>query len=86
MIQMEKMEIRMYSAMVEFAFGSSKRIVFGDEGQPGLEIGRDKRSRKVVAFMCFYTFLVCITEFFKVSKTSPFPADFPSSPSTKVTK
>jgi len=48
---MEKMEIRMISSVVEFIFGSSKRIVFGDEGQPGLEIGRDKRSKKVVAFM-----------------------------------
>jgi hypothetical protein len=51
---MEKMEIRMYSAVVEFVFGLSKRIVFGDEGQPGLEIGRDKKSRKVVAFMCLH--------------------------------
>ena len=51
---MEKMEIRMYSAVVEFIFGSSRRIVFGDEGQPGLEIGRDKKSKEVVAFMCLH--------------------------------
>jgi len=48
---MEKMEIRFYSSVVEFIFGSSKRIVFNDEDQPGLEVGRDKKSRKIVAFM-----------------------------------
>ena len=48
---MEKMEIRFYSSVVEFIFGPSKRIVFNDEDQPGLEIGRDKKSRKIVAFM-----------------------------------
>jgi len=45
------MEIRIFSGVVEFIFGSSKRIVYGDEGQPGLEIGRDKKSGKIVAFM-----------------------------------
>jgi hypothetical protein len=48
---MEKMEIRLYSGVVEFIFGPSKRIVFNDEDQPGLEVGRDKKSRKIVAFM-----------------------------------
>jgi len=51
---METMEIRLYSAVVEFIFGPSKRIVFGDEGQPGLEIGRDKKSKRIVAFMCLH--------------------------------
>jgi hypothetical protein len=51
---MEKMEIRLVGGVVEFIFGSSKRIVFNDEDQPGLEIGRDKRSRKVVGFMCLH--------------------------------
>jgi len=51
---MEKMEIRMYSAVVEFIFGTSPRIVFGDEGQPGLEIGRDKKNKRIVAFMCLH--------------------------------
>jgi hypothetical protein len=50
-IQMEKMEIRLFSGVVEFIFGPSKRIVYGDEGQPGLEIGRNKKSGKIVAFM-----------------------------------
>jgi len=49
---MEKMEIRFCGEVIEFIFGSSKRIVFGDESQPGLEIGRDKKSQKIVAFMC----------------------------------
>jgi len=37
---MEKMKIRLYSSVAEFIFGSSNRIVYGDEGQPGLEVGR----------------------------------------------
>jgi hypothetical protein len=48
---MEKMEIRLYSSVAEFIFGPSKRIIYNDEGQPGLEIGRDKKSGKIVAFM-----------------------------------
>jgi hypothetical protein len=51
---MEKMEIRLVGAVVEFIVGSSKHIVFNDESQPGLEISRDKRSKKVVAFMCLH--------------------------------
>jgi len=49
---MEKMEIRIFSGVVEFIFGHSKRIVYGDEGQLGLEIGRDKKSGEIIAFMC----------------------------------
>ena len=41
----------MIDTVVEFIFGPSKRIVFNDEDQPGLEVGRDKRSRKIVAYM-----------------------------------
>ncbi|MCI0693563.1 hypothetical protein L0337_16340 [candidate division KSB1 bacterium] len=51
---MEKMEIRLVGAVVEFIFGPPKRIVFNYEGQPGLEVGRDNRSRKIVAFMCLH--------------------------------
>jgi hypothetical protein len=48
---MEKVEIRLFSGVVEFIFGPSNRIVYGDEDQPGLEVGRDKKSGKIVAFM-----------------------------------
>jgi hypothetical protein len=48
---MEKMAIRLAGEVIEFIFGPSKRIVFNDENQPGLEVGRDKKSRKIVAFM-----------------------------------
>jgi len=48
---MEKMEIRLEGGVVEFIFGPSNRIVFDDIGQPGLEAGRDRKSRKIVAFM-----------------------------------
>jgi hypothetical protein len=48
---METMEIRMTDTVIEFIFGSFKRIVFGDENQAGLEVGRDKRSKKIVAYM-----------------------------------
>lgn len=51
---MEKMEIRIAGGVVEFIFGPSKRIVFNDENQPGLEVGRDKRSRKIVAYMSIH--------------------------------
>jgi len=51
---MEKMEIRLVGAVVEFIVDSSRRIVFNDESQPGLEISRDKRSKKVAAFMCLH--------------------------------
>lgn len=51
---MEKMEIRLVGGVVEFIFGPSQHIVFNDEGQPGLEVGRDKKSRKIVAFMCLH--------------------------------
>jgi hypothetical protein len=48
---MEKMEIRLAGEVIEFIFGPSKRIVFNDEGQPGLEVGRDNRSKRIVAYM-----------------------------------
>ena len=48
---MEKLEVRFCGEVVEFIFGPSQRITFNDEGQPGLEVGRDSRSRKIVAFM-----------------------------------
>ncbi len=48
---MEKMEVRCCGEVVEFIFGPSQRITFNDEGQPGLEVGRDSRNRKIVAFM-----------------------------------
>jgi hypothetical protein len=48
---MEKMEIRLAGGVVEFIFGPANRIVFDDIGQPGLEAGRDKKNKKIVAFM-----------------------------------
>jgi hypothetical protein len=50
---MEKMEIRLIDTVAEFIFGSSTDIVYGDEGQPGLEIGRDDGNGKVVAYMSY---------------------------------
>jgi len=50
---LEKMEIRLCGEVAEFIFGPSQRIAFNDEGQPGLEVGRDSRSRKIVAFMSY---------------------------------
>ncbi len=41
----------MFSGVVEFIFGHSQRIIYGDEGQFGLEIGRDKKSGEIIAFM-----------------------------------
>jgi hypothetical protein len=48
---MEQMEIRLAGGVVEFIFGPSKNIMFGDEDHPGLEVGRDSRSKRIVAYM-----------------------------------
>jgi hypothetical protein len=50
---MEKMEIRLAGEVVEFIFGPSHRLMFGEEGQPGLEVGRTRKNGKIVAFMCY---------------------------------
>jgi hypothetical protein len=50
---MEKMEIRLYSSVVEFIFGPTHRLMFGDEGQPGLEVGRNRKNGRIVAYMCY---------------------------------
>jgi hypothetical protein len=50
---MEKMEIRLYSSVVEFIFGPTPRLMFGDEGQPGLEVGRNRKNGRIVAYMCY---------------------------------
>jgi hypothetical protein len=72
---MEKMEIRLGGDVVEFIFGPSNRILFGDEGQPGLEIGRDKKSREIVAFMC-YCFPLLYHRILKGLKEKPIPGRF----------
>jgi hypothetical protein len=48
------MEIRIAGGVVEFIFGPAKRAVFNDEDQPGLEIGRDQWSKKIVGYMCLH--------------------------------
>ena len=50
---MEKMEIRLGGDVIEFIFGPSNRILFGDEGQSGLEVGRTRKNGKIVAYMCY---------------------------------
>jgi len=50
---MEKMEIRLAGEVVEFIFGPSHRLMFGDEGQPGLEVGRNRKNGRIVAYMCY---------------------------------
>jgi hypothetical protein len=72
---MEKMEIRFSSGVVEFIFGRSNRIVFNEEGQPGLEIGRDKKSRKIVAFMSL-NLPVLYHRILKGLKEKPIPGRF----------
>jgi len=47
------MEIRLGGDVIEFIFGPSDRILFGDEGQPGLEVGRTRKNGKIVAYMCY---------------------------------
>jgi len=71
---MEKMEIRMYSSVVEFIFSSS-RIIYGDEGQPGLEVGRNRKNGRIVAFMC-YSFPHLYKRILKGLKEKPIPGRF----------
>jgi hypothetical protein len=70
------MEIRLAGEVIEFIFGPSKRIVFNDEGQPGLEGGRDNRSKRIVAYMSL-NFVIFTTAFSKASKKSRFSDAFP---------
>ncbi|MGI0015842.1 MAG: hypothetical protein ACREBU_20685 [Nitrososphaera sp.] len=50
---MEKMEITLAGEVAEFIFGPTNRIMFGDEGQPGLEVGRNRKNGRIVAFMSY---------------------------------
>jgi len=72
---MEKMEIRFCGEVIEFIFGLSNRMVFGDENQPGLEIGRDKKSQKIVAFMCL-DFPYLYNRILQGLKEKPIPGRF----------
>jgi hypothetical protein len=72
---MEKMEIRLAGEVIEFICGPSKRIVFNDEDQPGLEIGRDKKNRKIVAFMSL-DFPYLYNQILKGLKEKPIPGRF----------
>ena len=72
---MEKMEIRMTDTVVEFIFGPSKRIVFGYEDRPGLEVGRDKRSQKIVAYMAL-SFPQLYQQILRGLKKKPIPGRF----------
>lgn|GEM_PF-4490633 len=59
---MEKMEIRMYSAVVEFHFGSSQRIVFATKANPTLKLAVIKKAKKMSP-LCVYISLVFIIAF-----------------------
>ncbi len=50
---MEKMEITLAGEVAEFIFGPTHRIMFGDEGQPGLEVGRNRKNGRIVAFLSY---------------------------------
>ncbi|MGH7595960.1 MAG: hypothetical protein ACREOI_06380 [bacterium] len=65
----------MTDTVVEFIFGPSKRIVFGYEDRPGLEIGRDKRSQKIVAYMAL-SFPQLYQQILKGIKKKPIPGRF----------
>ncbi|MDZ7344381.1 MAG: hypothetical protein ONA90_07685 [candidate division KSB1 bacterium] len=65
----------MTDTVVEFIFGPSKRIVFGYENRPGLEIGRDKRSKKIVAYMSL-SFPQLYRQILEGLKKKPIPGRF----------
>jgi hypothetical protein len=72
---MEKMEIRLYSSVVEFIFGPIPRLMFGDEGQPGLEVGRNRKNGRIVAYMC-YSFPHLYKRILKGLEEKPIPGRF----------
>ena len=72
---MAKMEIRIYSSVVEFIFGPIPRLMFGDEGQPGLEVGRNRKNGKIVAYMC-YSLPHLYKRILKGLKEKPIPGRF----------
>jgi len=71
----KKMEVRLFGAVAEFIFGPSKHLIFDDEGQPGLEIGYDEKSDKVVAFMS-YNFPQLYRRILQGLKDKPIPGRF----------
>jgi hypothetical protein len=72
---MEKMEIRLAGEVVEFIFGASHRLMFGDEGQPGLEVGRNRKNGRIVAYMC-YSLPHLYKRILKGLKEKPIPGRF----------
>jgi hypothetical protein len=69
------MEIRIISSVVEFVFGPSKRIMYGDEDRLGLDVGRDRRSKKIVAYMSL-SFPQLYRQILKELKQKPIPGRF----------
>ncbi len=69
------MEIRIIDTVVEFIFGPSKRIMFGDEDWLGLDVGRDSRSKKIVAYMSL-SFPQLYQQILKELKKKPIPGRF----------
>jgi len=48
---MEKMEIDICSSVVYFTFGPNDNEIYDDEGQPGLEVGRDKQTGRIIGYL-----------------------------------
>jgi hypothetical protein len=72
---MEKMEVRLFSSVAEFIFRPSNRIMFGDEGQPGLEVGRTRKNGKIVAYMS-YNFPQLYQRILQGLREKPIPGRF----------
>jgi len=72
---MEKMEIRLAGEVVEFIFGPTPSLMFGDEGQPGLEVGRNRKNGRIVAYMC-YSFPHLYRRILRGLKAKPIPGRF----------
>jgi hypothetical protein len=74
-LEVRKMEVRMIDTVVEFVFGPSKRIMYGDEDWLGLDVGRDRRSKKIVAYMSL-SFPQLYRQILKELKKKPIPGRF----------
>jgi hypothetical protein len=74
-LEVRKMEVRTIDTVVEFIFGPSKRIMYGDEDRLCLDVGRDSRSKKIVAYMSL-SFPRLYRQILKELKKKPIPGRF----------
>jgi hypothetical protein len=71
----EEVEISIAGEVVEFIFRQSEDEFFTDEGQPGLMVGRDWKSREVIGYMT-YDLPALYEQILKGLRQNPIPGRF----------